>query len=290
VGTAHPTSRSFGGELRVGCAHHNTHQFPDRLNRHVIFNICINKIKHQEKTMSVVEWEKNGAIATIKLNNGPNPQNLVFAQDLLKSLEEIEADAEISSVVLTSNDPKNFSIGVDVAWVGGKMQEKDNDSVKAFMYGMNDVFKKILLFPVPVIAAINGHAFGNGAILSCACDFRFMRADRGYFCFPEVDLGIPFLPGMLAFVKKSFPYQLFNEVYLTGRRLTAPELAEKGVIEKACADPEALLQEAYAFAATFAKKRGIFTEHKKRLHKSIIETMDSEDSEFIDTLQLFIAN
>ncbi len=52
-----------------------------------------------------------------------------------------------------------------------KIQEKDHDTVKAFMYDMNRIFKRLLLFPVPVIAAINGHAFGNGAIVSCACDF-----------------------------------------------------------------------------------------------------------------------
>jgi len=59
---------------------------------------------------------------------------------------------------------------------------------------MNDLFKKLLLYPMPVIAAINGHAFGNGALLSCTCDFRFMRSDKGFFCFPEVDVSIPSFP------------------------------------------------------------------------------------------------
>ncbi|THB78824.1 MAG: enoyl-CoA hydratase/isomerase family protein [Desulfobacteraceae bacterium] len=60
-------------------------------------------------------------------------------------------------------------------------------------FACNDLFKKCLHFPVPVIAAINGHAFGNGDILACACDFRFMNQEKGFFYFPEVDIHIPYL-------------------------------------------------------------------------------------------------
>jgi enoyl-CoA hydratase/carnithine racemase len=153
---------------------------------------------------------------------------------------------------------------------------------------MNEVFKALLLFPVPVIAAINGHAYGNGAIISCACDFRFMKSDRGFFCFPEIDLGIPFLPGMIEFVKKAFPYYKFQEMAFTGRRVTAAELESHHVIEKACTDQDELMKEAVAFAKSFKKKRGIFGEMKKRIHKRIIQVIDEEDRVFIDSLFLMV--
>jgi Delta3-Delta2-enoyl-CoA isomerase len=177
---------------------------------------------------------------------------------------------------------------VDVDWLMSCFAEKDYKSIKGFLYGMNDVFKKLLTVPVPTIAAINGHAFGNGAILSCACDFRFMKADRGFFCFPEVDLGIPFLPGMIAFVKKAMPYYKFNEMKLSGRRVGATELAEHHVLEKACADEATLMQDAVAYAKTFDKKRGIFGEHKKRLHKHIVEAFEKEDPACIESLNVMI--
>ncbi|PIE70092.1 MAG: enoyl-CoA hydratase [Deltaproteobacteria bacterium] len=238
--------------------------------------------------MAVVEWEKDGSVAVIKLNNGENRQNPDFAKGLLTSLDAILEDKDIYATIITSTDPKNWSQGIDLEFLMGCFNAGDMQTIKDFMFSMNEVFKKLLLFPMPVIAAINGHAFGNGAILSCACDFRMMRSDRGYFCFPEVDLGIPFLPGMIAFVKKAIPYYRFNELKLTGRRATAVELEADHVIEKASENPEKLMEDALAFARTFQKKRGIFGEHKKRLHKQIVEVIDTEDKPFIDSLFLFV--
>lgn len=238
--------------------------------------------------MAIMEWEKDDSVAVLRMTNGANRQNLAFADEMNRLFDEILADEEVSSMVLTSSDEKNFSQGIDVEWLGNKFNESDFDSIKSFMYGMNRVFTRILLMPLPVIAAINGHAFGNGAMLACACDFRFMKEDRGYFCFPEVDLSIPFLPGMIAFVRKAVPEYKFNEMKLTGRRVTASELQEHHIIEKASADIEGLLNDVMGFAKTFHKKRGIFGEHKKRMHKEIVKIIENEDPEFIDSLNLFV--
>lgn len=238
--------------------------------------------------MAVIDWKRHGSIAVVSMTNGANRQNLVFARRMNQVFDEILADEAVFSLVLTSDDPKNFSQGIDVDWLGACFQAKDHDAVIQFMYEMNRVFSRMLLMPIPVIAAINGHAFGNGAMLACACDFRFMKKDRGYFCFPEVDLNIPFLPGMIAFVRKAMPEYAFNEMKLTGRRVTADELAACHVIEKASQDQENLMADTLAFAGTFRKQRPIFGEHKKRLHKSIITVMETEDPEFIDSLNLFV--
>ena len=70
--------------------------------------------------------------------------------------------------------------------------------------------------------------------MACAFDFRFMRTDRGYFCFPGVDLGIAILPGMDAILKKALPVPMVLEAQLTGKRYTAPELEARQVVVKAC--------------------------------------------------------
>ena len=101
-------------------------------------------------------------------------------------------------------------------------------------------------FPMPVIAAMNGHTFGNGSILACSCDYRFMKADRGFFCFPEVDVNIPFLPSMLQTIRKAIPYYKLEELIFSGKRVGAKELEEHHVLVKACDDAEALMRESLA--------------------------------------------
>jgi len=238
--------------------------------------------------MAIVEWKKDGTVAVIMMNNGENRQNLEFAKAMQQTIDDIMTDAEIHAVVLTSSDDGCWSLGVDIDWLGIQMQNQAFGNIKDFMYGMNTVFKKLLTLPVPVIAAINGHAFGNGAILSCACDFRFMKADRGYFCFPEVDMGIPFLPGMIAFVRKAIPEYKFNELKLTGKKAGASELGISHVIQKVCPDAALLMEESLAFARAFQKKRGIFGAHKQRMHRRILEIMETQDPEYIDSLNLMV--
>ena len=229
-----------------------------------------------------------GDVAILTMQSGENRHNPLFAKEMLSALETIKCNESCKAVVITSNDDKCFSLGIDTDWLMPAMKAGRTEEIKQFMYDMDEVFKTLLLFPLPVIAAINGHAFGNGAILACACDFRFMRSDKGFFCFPEVDLSIPFLPGMIEFVKKAMPYHRFNEMKLSGRRVSGKELENDHVVEKAYETQEALMEGALNYAKSFDKKRGIFGEHKKRLHKHIIETIDKDNAALIDALSLMV--
>jgi len=238
--------------------------------------------------MALLEWKKDETVAILTMTAGENRHNPDFTKAILKALDEIEADPAITSVVIASNDPKNWSQGIDLAWITGAFNEKRFQDVKGFLYGLNTMFKRILLYPMPVIAAINGHAFGDGSIMACCCDWRFMKSGRGFFCFPEVDISIPFLPGMQAIITKAFPYYKLQEAAFSGKRYGAAELAEHHVIVKACADEESLLADAVAFARTYQKKRPIFGEMKKRFHRNIIAIIDNEDPPYIESLKIMM--
>ncbi len=231
--------------------------------------------------MAIVEWTKDETVAIMTMNNGENRHNPDWTEAMLSTYEEIMADEEIKAIVLTSSDPKNFCLGVDLGWMMGVQQKEDFQGMSDWLIRNNEVFRTLLMSPVPTIAAITGHAFGNGAMLAGSCDFRFMRADRGYFCFPEVDLGIQFAPSMIEWMKRIMPYHLFIKMKWSGMKVGAKELEQHNVILKACDNPEETLKEAIAFGKTFNKSRNHLGEMKKRTYKHITDKMDTEDLPYL---------
>lgn len=232
--------------------------------------------------MANVEWQKDGTVAIMIMNNGDNLHNPDWAKEMFTIYTEIESDQEIKALVLTSSDPKNFSLGVDLQWVIKHQQANDFPAISEWLYLNSKVFKAMLMAPFPTIAAVTGHAFGNGAMLAGACDFRFMRADRGYLCFPEINLGIQLAPSMIEWMKRIMPYHLLSRMILTGDRIAANELEKHGVIIKACENAEKTVEEAVAFAKTFNKSRTTMLEMKNRVYKPILDKMETEDPLYYD--------
>lgn len=232
--------------------------------------------------MSIVNWKKDENVAVLSLDNGENRHNPTFAAEMKKAFNEMLEDADVHAMVITSSDPKNFSLGVDLGWMLGKFNEKDYTAISGWLHDMNDVFRFAVMCPFPSIAAITGHAFGNGALLSLACDYRFMRGDRGFLCLPEIDLKIQFTPSMLQWVKKSIPYYLAKDMIFSGRKVGAAELEKNHVINKACGSMEETLSEAIAFAKTFHKPRKAMEEMKKRFYKHIVDAIENEDDAYIN--------
>ena len=93
------------------------------------------------------------------------------------------------------------------------------------------LFEKVLTLPVPTVAAVNGHAFGAGAMLAMAHDWRVMRSDRGYVCFPEVDIRIPFTVGMNALVMAKLTPRAAVDAMTTGRRYAADAAVAAGLVD-----------------------------------------------------------
>jgi len=235
--------------------------------------------------MAKVEFILDEKVAVVSLNDGENRFNPEFLEAFLRVLDTIEQETEARTLVVRATDEKIFCNGIDLNWIAPLLKSGEKEPLKAFLFKLNDLFKRIILYPMPTIAAITGHAFAGGAILACAFDFRFMRTDRGFFCFPEVDLNIPFLPGMIALIKKAIPMYKFEEMQYTGKRLTGQECEAHHIVMKACHIND-LMNEALAFAKTLDKQRMIIREMKKRLYKDIIRTIDEEDPLYITTGKL----
>ena len=232
--------------------------------------------------MARVEYTLDEKVAVVTMNDGENRFNLPFLEDFFTILDRIETETDANSLIVTSAHEKIFCNGIDLDWLLPFIKQGDMDTAKAFFYAMMKLFKRILLYPIPTIAAISGHVFAGGAIMSCACDFRFMRSDRGFFSFPEVDLGIPFLPGMLAIIKKSIPMYKFEEMQYTGKRATAEECEADHIVMKICHGDD-LMNEALSFAKALQKRREVIAEMKKRMYKDVVQIMDMEDPPVIES-------
>ena len=238
--------------------------------------------------MTKVDYHINEHVATIILNDGENRFNPDFCSAFLNTLDIIERETDATTVLVTSAHEKIFCNGIDLDWLVPVIQQNDLTRAKDFFYLLNRLFRRIVTYPLLSIAAISGHAFAGGAILCCAFDFRFMRSDRGYFCFPEVDLGIPLLPGMNALLKKAMPMYMVEYMEYTGVRLTADQCMMHHIIHKAC-PMETLMEESMAFAMAINKRRPIVAEMKKRLNHPVIHAIDIEDIPYIESGKYTIA-
>jgi len=237
--------------------------------------------------MALIEYELDENVAVVTMNSGENRFNLAFLDEFLSVLDTIENDTDANALVVRSSHEKIFSNGIDLDWLVSLIQKNDPDTARKFLYTMNSLFKRLLIYPMPTIAAMTGHAFAGGAIMCCAFDFRFMRSDRGFFCFPEVDLGIPFLPGMIALAEKAIPMYKLEEMKYTGKRLTAYECEEHHIVMKACHIDD-LMDEALSFAKGLNKGRKIIRAMKEGMYKDIVRVMDEEDPLIIETGKLNI--
>lgn len=232
--------------------------------------------------MTIVDYNIDAHVATLTLNDGENRFNPDFCSALLNALDAIEQQTEATTLLVTSSDEKIFSNGIDLNWLVPVLEKNDLVVAKDFFYLLNRVFRRLITYPLLTVAAISGHAFAGGAIFCCAFDFRLMRSDRGYFCYPEVDLGIPFLPGMNALLKKAMPMHMVEFMQYTGARLTAEQCLTHNIVQKAC-PMETLMEESVAFAQSLNKRRPVVAELKKRLNQPIIHAIDVEDVPYIES-------
>ena len=230
----------------------------------------------------LIELTTQDSIAVLTMNTAENRHNPEFLAEFHQHLDQVEGDQSIKSIILTSASEKNWSLGIDLAWMS--QPANTPETISDFMTELGGLLKRLVTFPMPIIAALNGHTYGNGSVLACACDFRFMKSDKGFFCFPEVDVLVPFVPSMFPLINKAIPQTFFNRLAMTGQRVGARELFNNQVVEATFANEEELQAGVVEFAKTFNKNRWIYGQNKTQMNKQILVTMKEEDPAFIENV------
>ncbi|MEV4258305.1 enoyl-CoA hydratase-related protein [Spirillospora sp. NPDC049652] len=197
----------------------------------------------------MIELKREGDVFVLRMEAGENRFHPDFLAAMDRALTEVE-QAEGPKALVTTGSGKFYSNGLDLDWLGAHQEE-----FVPYLESVNGLYARFLELPAPTVAAVNGHAFAGGGMLALAQDFAVMRTDRGYFCLPEVDLGMSFTPGMSALIQSRLTAPVAHEAMLTGRRYTAEEAREAGIVQRT-ADEAGVLPAAIELAASLAAKNG----------------------------------
>jgi Delta3-Delta2-enoyl-CoA isomerase len=239
-------------------------------------------------------WKKaseDARTAIVSMHYQHNPDSI---RDVSTALDEIINDGTIRTIIFTSTHGKNWHIGVDLTWMMEQYRAGNRQAViDIASFGNTNVIRKMLTLPAVTIAAINGHAYGNGVIFACMNDIRYMKKDRGYFCLNEIELGLgdAFLPSSLVLFKTRFDPYVMEVMIPTSKKMTAPELERYGIIDRACDDENDLMRTALARAREFSTDDDLFARYiadKKEEYGAVIDAMDRLDSDtFPKVVDLF---
>lgn len=178
--------------------------------------------------------ERRGNVFVLTLGEDENRFHPDRLTAINTALDEVEA-AEGPKAVVTTGVGKFYSNGLDLDFMGA-----NPDAAEDNLRGVHALFARVLTFPAPIVAALQGHTFAAGAMLALAHDLAVMRSDRGFFCLPEVDLGIPFTPGMNALIRARLPIATAHEAMTTARRYGGHDAFEAGIVAGVGTEDEVL--------------------------------------------------
>ena len=219
--------------------------------------------------MSTMQLTREGAVYLLTLTNGEFENTLTT--DVLgeyeAALDELEAANGNTALVLTSSDPKFWCNGINLQW----LQAQPPDCFPKLAAMMDQMFLRLALLNMPTIGCITGHAYASGAVLAAAMDFRLMREDRGFFCFSEIDVKIPFPPLLYEIILPLCDPATMRELLLTGRRLTGKEALSAKIVS-AIHPAEDLFPKAMEMAEALSRKdRETYATIKHGMKRRLVE-------------------
>src|SRR5262245_23776931 len=135
----------------------------------------------------MIEREERGAVTILRMVRGKgNALNLELVAALLDALDGLESSAARAGVL--TGQGGIFGAGVDLP----ALAEGGPGYVRQFLPLLGRLFERLATFPMPMVAAVNGHAIAGGAILMAACDQRLLAKGSARVGLTEVRVGVVF--------------------------------------------------------------------------------------------------
>jgi enoyl-CoA hydratase/carnithine racemase len=196
-----------------------------------------------DRTFEVTDHD---GVTVVSMGDDENRFSGPFASGLRATLRRT---ADPGGPLVITGGGKFFSNGLDLEWLG---QQEPDASAAAFaeIYGL---LADLLEYPGVVVSAINGHAFGAGVMIAAVSDIRIQREDRGFFCLPEVDLGMAMSPQFDALLRAKYPTNVVLRALLSGERHGGARSVEAGLVDETATEEE-LLPRAIELAHGYVEK------------------------------------
>ncbi len=206
--------------------------------------------------------DREGTMATVTVSHPAkkNALNLAILADLRNAFGEL-ADEETRCVVLRGEGEEAFCAGYDIGRIpaGGSGEGQVLLSSNPF----DDMIRSVESFPSPVIAMVNGFAFGGGLEMAIACDIR-LASDQAVFGMTPARLGVIYRPaGLMRFIH-TIGLPATKELFYTARKVSARRAADLGLVNRIC-PPEELSQVTYEMAREIAGNAPISIRGTKRI-------------------------
>jgi enoyl-CoA hydratase/carnithine racemase len=192
--------------------------------------------------------ETHGAIALLTFNRPEklNALNYALNDQLLVLLDKIEDDQTIRAIVLTGAGDRAFSAGGDIHEFAQSIKTGVDIAVKDFCKRGQTMTARLENFPKPIIAAVNGIAYGGGCEITEAVHLA-VASERAVFAKPEINIGIPPTFGGTQRLPRLAGRKRALELLLTGDTFSPQRAYEMGLVNKVVPHDQ-LLPSAFALA------------------------------------------
>ncbi|HJP72962.1 MAG TPA: enoyl-CoA hydratase-related protein [Pseudonocardiaceae bacterium] len=215
--------------------------------------------------------DRQGDVFVLDLGDTENRFHPDWLTSVNAALDEVE-DAGGARALVTAATGKFFSNGLDLDWLMA-----NGDQAAEYVISVQGLFARVLSLPIITVAALQGHTFAAGAMFSLAHDFRVMRADRGFWCLPEVDINIPFTPGMAALIQARLPQPAVHEAMTTGRRYGGTDALAAGIVDRAVAEDAVRASAIEIAQANIGKAGPTLGAIKDRMYAQALDTLRDKD-------------
>ena len=208
----------------------------------------------------LVEGPTEGLLV-VRINrpHAANALNTQMGRDLLALFGALAEPGDVRCVILTGAGERHFC-------AGGDLKERNGFNDEQFL-AQHRIFERMALAildcPVPVIAAVNGPAFGGGCEIVLLCDFAYAAAGNARFALTETSLGIMPGCGGTQTLPRALGLRRAKELILAARPFSAEEAHEWGLVNKLC-EPAALLADATVTARAICANAPLSIRQAKR--------------------------